>query len=106
MGNDDVGAAGAREAGTFGVGAQFDGDFFGPFDFKDAVRNVRFSDVRFIGRVIDDDEVIFLCRCDPVCQFFFAHGRACRVGRVAEVDDVDFSVGGTALKPFSGVQGR
>lgn len=59
MGNDDVGAAGAREAGTFGVGAQFDGDFFGPFDFKDAVRNVRFSDVRFIGRVIDDDEVIF-----------------------------------------------
>ena len=52
--------------------------------------NVRFGDVRFISRIVDDDEVVFFGGFDPVGQFFLAHGRAGRVGRVAEVDDVDF----------------
>ena len=90
MGNDDVRAARPGEAGAFGVRTEFDGHFFSAFDFKDAVGNVRFGDVRFISRIIDDDEVVFFGSFDPVGQFFFAHGRASRVGRVAEVDDVDF----------------
>ena len=89
MGDDDIGAARTGETGAFGIGAQFDSHVFSAFHFKNAVGNVRFGDIRFIGRIVDDDEIVFFGGADPVFQFCLAHGRTGRVGRVAEVDHID-----------------
>ena len=89
--DDGIAEPGAGETSRLGQGTDFDRTGPRTGDFKDAVGQV-FLNKGFIRRVEEDHRAAGVCPGHPFCQLFPVVGRAGRVVRGTQVDQIRVQV--------------
>ena len=88
-----TGTADAGEPGVFAEAPELDRHFPGAVDFIDRMRNFGVGDVRLVGGVEENDRIVFTGEFHPGGERLAAGHRPGGIVGVAEVDQVDGSVG-------------
>ena len=82
---------------------ELDGTLTSTTYLVDGVRNFFVLDVSLIGGIVEDEGVVLQGIVHPLAQLLFSNNRTCRVVRIAQVDDVDATIGNLRHKAVFGI---